>query len=141
MTSQERINTLLEHLNVGPIELATILGLKKNRIHDINRGKVKKIALDVADVICTKYPTVNKDWLLYGTGDMLVASDRPIEKVVTEVEYYQSVIDRQQDTINSLIEQLSTVQKDLSQALATINQITKKSSTPMSYMVAEDIQK
>lgn len=141
MTAQERIIALLEALNIGPIEMANETGLQRNRIFDLSRGKVKKISLEVANGISRRFPTVNKDWLLYGHDDMML-KEAPTEQSGDDesIKKYKTIINELLSVISTQNAQLERASQDLNRALDTINELAKnKKSSTTRYMVAEDI--
>lgn len=72
MIPKNRINQLLEFLNLNPKSFANSLGYERGQIfYDILRGKTKSISCALADRIVSYYPTINHTWLLTGEGEML----------------------------------------------------------------------
>lgn len=57
--------------------LATRLGKPAANLYDIQKGKIKSISRKLADTIISVYPYYNRDWLLYGTGNMY-SGDVPV---------------------------------------------------------------
>lgn len=110
MTVQERFNELMTYLSLGPVQLAKECELKDGRITDIVRGKVKKVAIEVADGITRKFPSVSKDWLLYGSGEMLV-SDTPKEEKIpnydARINELLTICTMQQQSIAQLHEDIT----------------------------------
>lgn len=66
-------NELLEELEMNPKQLSDSLGKDRPQwAYDILNEKVKVgISKNIAELICEKYPHINKSWLLTGEGDML----------------------------------------------------------------------
>lgn len=71
MTGQEIINKVLEELNLKAPTFADSIGVKYQRIFDLQKGKVKKISSSLANDIISKYRQFNLTWLLTGEGEML----------------------------------------------------------------------
>lgn len=71
MTGQEIINKVLEELNLKAPTFADSIGVKYQRIFDLQKGKVKKISSSLANDIISKYGQFNLTWLLTGEGEML----------------------------------------------------------------------
>lgn len=71
MTGQEIINKVLEELNLKAPTFAKSIGVKYQRIFDLQKGKVKKISSSLANDIISKYGQFNLTWLLTGEGEML----------------------------------------------------------------------
>lgn len=64
---------LLEELEMNPKQLSDSLGKERPQwAYDILNEKVKVgISKNIADLICEKYPQINKSWLLTGEGEKL----------------------------------------------------------------------
>lgn len=72
MEASERINKLLNHLNISAATLASELGRERPQfIYDIQKGKTKNISTELAKQIVSVFPEINEVWLLTGTGQML----------------------------------------------------------------------
>ena len=72
MEASERINKLLNHLNISASTLASELGRERPQfIYDIQKGKTKNISSELAKQIISVFPEFNEVWLLTGTGQML----------------------------------------------------------------------
>ena len=71
MKTTERLQTLMDYLHIGPGTLAKEAGLTKGRIIDMMRYDAKAMPYDVAAAVVRKFPSINKEWLLTGEGEML----------------------------------------------------------------------
>lgn len=71
MTGQEIINKVLEELDLKAPTFAESIGVKYQRIFDLQKGKVKKVSSSLANDIISKYGQFNLSWLLTGEGEML----------------------------------------------------------------------
>lgn len=80
MTGQEIINKVLEELNLKAPTFADSIGVKYQRIFDLQKGKVKKISSSLANDIINKYDQFNLTWLLTGEGEMLNSPDQPSDE-------------------------------------------------------------
>lgn len=80
MTGQEIINKVLEELNLKAPTFAESIGVKYQRIFDLQKGKVKKISSSLANDIISKYGQFNLTWLLTGEGEMLNVSNQPSDE-------------------------------------------------------------
>lgn len=71
------MNEVLSALDKKPSELAKDIELKRPQaIYDIlNPNKKVGISKNMAESICTKFPQINKSYLLTGEGDMLLKKD------------------------------------------------------------------
>ena len=80
MTGQEIINKVLEELNLKAPTFAKNIGVKYQRIFDLQKGKVKKISSSLANDIISKYGQFNLTWLLTGEGEMLNTPNQPSDE-------------------------------------------------------------
>ena len=71
LTGQNKINLILDHVGIKAPTFAKNIGVKYQRILDIQKGKVKNISAEVASRIIDAYPQFNIEWLLTGEGEML----------------------------------------------------------------------
>jgi len=66
---KERIKTVRKHYKLNQIEFGKKLGVSRDVISNIEQGRVEAKDL-IINHICDIY-AINKDWLLYGKGNML----------------------------------------------------------------------
>lgn len=73
ITASERIEAILRHGGFRNVTaFANLLGLNSpQKIYDIQSGKVKSIAPDLANKIFQVFPEINQEWILEGRGEML----------------------------------------------------------------------
>lgn len=78
-------NELLEELEMNPKQLSDSLGKDRPQwAYDILNEKVKVgISKNIAELICEKYPHINKLWLLTGEGDMLIEDNPKKENILS----------------------------------------------------------
>lgn len=69
--AKEIINDLLEYIGIKAPTFAKAINTTYQRVQDIQRGRTKKISLDLANKIISVYPEVNKSYLLKGEGELL----------------------------------------------------------------------
>lgn len=74
MTAKEKINKVLDYLNVKAPTFASSINVPYQRIYDMQRGKTANISGEVANAIVGVYPQFNITWLLAGSGDMILHS-------------------------------------------------------------------
>lgn len=98
MTGQEIINKILEELDLKAPSFADNIGVKYQRIFDLQKGKVKKISSSLANDIISKYNQFNLVWLLTGEGDMLKKDieqkSEPSEITIVTEEEYKSAMEQ-----------------------------------------------
>jgi SOS-response transcriptional repressor LexA len=77
MEASERINQLLNYLDISAATLAVNLGKSRPQfIYDIQKGKTKNISQDLAKQIVSVYPEINDVWLITGNGQMLIEKEK-----------------------------------------------------------------
>lgn len=89
LTGQNKINLILDHVGIKAPTFAKHIGVKYQRILDIQNGKVKNISAEVASHIRDAYPQFNIGWLLTGEGEMLKRNTE------SEIEPNQNIEDMQ----------------------------------------------
>lgn len=72
MKPAERMEKVCEYTHLGAISLANKIGLQRGRIRDIIKNDAKSIPVVVADAISANFPTISREWILTGNGQMLV---------------------------------------------------------------------
>lgn len=80
MQGSEKINEILLNLGIKAPTFAKQIGVKYQRILDIQSGKVKKISGELANYIINTYPQFDINWLLTGEGSMLKNTDQPVSQ-------------------------------------------------------------
>lgn len=80
MQGSEKINEILLNLGIKTPTFAKRIGVKYQRILDIQSGKVKKISGELANYIINTYPQFDINWLLTGEGSMLKNTDQPVSQ-------------------------------------------------------------
>lgn len=80
MQGSEKINEILLNLDIKAPTFAKRIGVKYQRILDIQSGKVKKISGELANYIINTYPQFDINWLLTGEGSMLKNTDQPVSQ-------------------------------------------------------------
>lgn len=80
MQGSEKINEILLNLGIKAPTFAKRIGVKYQRILDIQSGKVKKISGELANYIINTYPQFDINWLLTGEESMLKNTDQPVSQ-------------------------------------------------------------
>ena len=110
MTDYQRIEKVLNYLNLNPNQVYKQLGIKTPQVfYDIKAGKCG-ISKDLANKFQEKYGNINKNWLLTGEGDML---KQPSSNIITNIGDFAT------NTINgdlsSQLAELISAQKSMQQ--------------------------
>lgn len=116
MTGKEKVESILAELEVKAPTFASNIGVKYQRILDIQNGKTKKISGDVANAIKLKYPQFDITWLLTGEGEMLKTKEESSQSndgAVTLPADVWGLIKSQAESLKSKDRQLDTVLESL----------------------------
>lgn len=92
MEGQKKIEFILTELGIKAPTFANNIGLKYQRILDIQIGKTKKISGEVANAIHNTYPQFSTQWLLTNDGD---APTKPLPLTANEESSPYTKIDLQ----------------------------------------------
>jgi plasmid maintenance system antidote protein VapI len=72
MNAQERLQLVLEELEMSTSALAKYIGLPRpDRLYHVQRGR-NNISDDLAHKIVAKLPNLSYDWLRFGLGKMWI---------------------------------------------------------------------
>lgn len=72
MNASERINAIAKHFNSNIKAIAELCGYERPQaFYDVVSGKTKNISPSMCDKIISRFPQINRIWLLTGSGDML----------------------------------------------------------------------
>lgn len=98
----DRINVILKSKNITSSQLAEKIGIQPSGMSHILKGR-NNPSLDFVKKVLTAYPEISPDWLLFGNGEMLRASESPkvpenkvIEKNVEEKSVENQTVANQQ---------------------------------------------
>lgn len=94
MEGQKKIEFILTELGIKAPTFANNIGLKYQRILDIQIGKTKKISGEVANAIHNTYPQFSTQWLLTNDGDAL---NTPLPLTVNEESLPYTKVDLQSE--------------------------------------------
>lgn len=117
----ERIKELIAYTGLSDRAFALKCGLKQNTFSRQLNG-LNEVSTQTALSILSTFPEISAEWLLRGTGEMLLTSEQPTAS--NENDRLIKLIDTiafQQDTINNLqrrINELETINKRLETQVA-----------------------
>lgn len=117
----ERIKELIAYTGLSDRAFALKCGLKQNTFSRQLNG-LNEVSTQTALSILSTFPEISAEWLLRGTGEMLLTSEQPTAS--NESDRLSKLIDTiafQQDTINNLqirINELETTNKRLETQVA-----------------------
>lgn len=90
--SWERLEKVIEWAGMSTHAFAMKIGMKRSEnLYRILRNK-ENVSIKLAVLILEAYPQINKNWLIYGEGDMLV-TEFDISVMNSRVSYYAIPVD------------------------------------------------
>lgn len=100
-TVKQRIQAILQKFGSNPTQLAKMYNLNQKTVHNqINENT--QLSASIILLILKTYPAISAEWLLRGTGDMIVSENTEfVNKLSDETEGY-STIRELQDRIVAL---------------------------------------
>jgi len=133
-TTRRIINEVLREVGLTAPKFAEALGINYQRIFDLMRGRTKKFNPGIANLICEKFPQINKSYLFTGEGSVSVVSETEEETAaaVTPAEPVQDggladisgilhrVVDMLAD-VNARSAQLYEFERQLNEREAALN--------------------
>lgn len=66
------LEEVLKYTKKNCSSLSSEIGVNRQLLYDIQRGKTKSISYELANRICNVYPEINKEFLQSGQGNMLL---------------------------------------------------------------------
>lgn len=91
MMSWERLEKVIEWAGMSTHAFAMKIGMKRSEnLYRIMRNK-ENVSIKLATLILEAYPQINKNWLVYGEGDMLV-QESDISDENAKIPFYASSI-------------------------------------------------
>ncbi len=66
------IEAVLNHVGMRAPSFAKAIGINYQRIFDLQSGRTKKFNPGVVNLICARFPEINKMYLYTGEGDLII---------------------------------------------------------------------
>ncbi len=110
----ERLKQIISHFGISDRQFALSCGIAQNTLSRQLNG-ARELSLTTVYTVLSCYPEISAEWLLRGTGEMLLTSEQPTE-AKDRMNKLIDTIAFQQDTINNLqrrINELETTNKRL----------------------------
>lgn len=129
MQSSERINEILLNLGIKAPTFAKRIGVKYQRILDVQNGRVKKISGEVANHIVNTYPQFDINWLLTGEGSMLkdnTGATQTDNTIINPTNTQAMEISLAMDYIATLKEQLAKMTAIVENQNTVIERLSQK---------------
>jgi len=92
-TTRRIIDEVLKEVGLTAPKFAEALGVNYQRIFDLMRGRTKKFNPGIANLICKKFPQINKSYLFTGEGSVSVISEVDEEETKIELKSTEPVQD------------------------------------------------
>lgn len=112
----ERLKRIISQMGLSDRAFAIKCGIAQNTLSRQLSG-AREVSLSTISAVLENNPEISAEWLLRGTGEMLLTSEQPTTS--NESDRLSKLIDTiafQQDTINNLqrkIKELETINKRL----------------------------
>lgn len=136
-TTQRIIKEVLAAVGMSAPKFADALGINYQRIFDLMRGRTKKFNPGIVNLICEKFPQINKTFLFTGEGDALNTPAVEPAEVVEEMPAHETtaiadggiadisgllhkVVDML-DQVNERSARLTEFERELNEREATLN--------------------
>lgn len=109
-----RLKKIIEYSGLSDRAFAHKCGINQPTLFNQLKG-LRSVSLDTVLSICATYPTVSRDWVLFGEGEMLkndasAKESERINKLNGVIESLQEVIDAKNDVIASLTEKVKQLE-------------------------------
>jgi len=110
--TKESINSLSEKI-----------GLKRSQnLYDIKSGKVKKISSELSEKICQAYPSLNREYLLTGEGELISKNNKSKEYDIHDLE---SMVSEYKEKYYNALEEIRELNKRLRDKGSPTNNLKK----------------
>lgn len=101
MMSWERLEKVIEWAGMSTHAFAMKIGMKRSEnLYRIMRNK-ENVSIKLAMLILETYPQINRNWLIYGEGDMVVEKDE-VFIAGDRIPFYANTIDGVIDEISKV---------------------------------------
>lgn len=136
-TAKDRIEYLVQKSGGTVKAYALLVGLQPQNLYDIINGKTKGISDNVTDKIISKYPEINRVWLITGEGDAEVdqsgtgnisqyrVTNSPVNPTAT-VEAFLSELGAQRRVTEKALDQFARSQDQIDRLIALLEQKANK---------------
>jgi len=112
------IGEVLNTVGMKAPTFAKEIGINYQRIFDLQRGRTKKFNPGVANLICERFPQINKSYLFTGEGELLVSDKEPAKEEKSQSDIAE-VIDMSKKLLD-LFQQIAHKDRDLQEKLHSL---------------------
>ena len=109
----ERLKQIISNFGISDRQFALSCGIAQNTLSRQLNG-ARELSLTTVYTVLSCYPEISAEWLLRGTGEMLLTSEQPTAS--NENDRLSKLIDTiafQQDTINNLQRRIKELEAEL----------------------------
>lgn len=95
----DRIKRFIETQNMTASGFANVIGVQRSSVSHILSGR-NKPSLDFVLKLKEHYPDLNLDWLLFGTGPILMSKNTQIEnrQLQNEIDFENQIVKKNSET-------------------------------------------
>lgn len=123
-TVNERFQSLIKVLGMNVYSFSKSVGKSHTSIQNIVESRSKP-GFEILELVLKTYPTLSRDWLIMGEGEMFKATEkRPTN---SNVEYLQVYLKDLEDKFNRLIDQYDVKDRQIEGMQRTIDVLLGKS--------------
>ena len=113
MKTIERIKMLISENAKSERDFAMKIGVNQVTLNNYTANK-RKLSLEIIEAILNAFPEISAEWLLRGTGSMMLnETSDSIKANDFDEAWYKKVIDDQHDTISLLKEKVKFIEKQI----------------------------
>lgn len=116
------IQAVLSHVGMRAPSFAKAIGINYQRIFDLQNGRTKKFNPGIVNLICEKFPEINKTYLYTGEGDIVrkdytevvppgTGPTAQLGEMIAMQQKLMSMLQSLADRESSLLERLMEVQE------------------------------
>ena len=121
MDAKDRLQAFLIRYNLNANKLANEIGVPKYRLYNITQGRIQSIPYEIADKIKSHYPTISREWLISGEGEMLLPDTKERSDAVCTTGTTSTSTTNTAD----LLEQIRDLQSQNKKLIEIIERLTK----------------
>ena len=113
MKTIERIKMMISEMAKSERDFAMKIGVNQVTLNNYTANK-RKLSLEIIEAILNAFPEISAEWLLRGTGSMMLnKTSDSIKANDFDEAWYKKVIDDQHDTISLLKEKVKFLEKQI----------------------------